>query len=418
MFTGCLPRIHLFLVAFAVAENSIDPYGQELQGHKAVHVKCIGRNQLPELETLNIDIWWRDFNATEAILHVNEHQLDILHQLPEYKITAVHEDLAEYTKQFKRTNLSNHSDSDWFSNYHTYAEIRSWYQQLAKDNSEYISFVSSIGITHQRRDIFAIRINPTPSRTDKKQIWIQGLIHAREWISGAVVQYITKKLSTIKEHSAHHLLPDVEYIVIPVVNPDGYEYTWTHNRLWRKNMAPSIFGQGVDLNRNFDSHWGSRGSKIPISDTYCGPRAASEPETVAIQNFFHSQKKIVGVIDWHCYSQLILFPYGWTNRPVKNIEFYKYLTDKMVKAFALNHRRYVAEQSSQLYPTSGSATDWFEEHGAISLAIELPPSAMDGAGFLLGPEHIKSVGEESWEAFKVFVNVTVAHSDSRMIRGY
>lgn len=46
------------------------------------------------------------------------------------------------------------------------------------------------------------------------------------------------------------LLERVEFIIVPVVNPDGYEYSWDVNRLWRKNRGgPLINGtiSGVDL---------------------------------------------------------------------------------------------------------------------------------------------------------------------------
>ena len=35
-----------------------------------------------------------------------------------------------------------------------------------------------------------------------------------------------------------------------------YQYTWTNARLWRKNRRPGSTCDGVDLNRNFNIHWG------------------------------------------------------------------------------------------------------------------------------------------------------------------
>lgn len=418
-----LLRLGLLWILLRLAKASLAlHYGEELRGHKAIRVECADTGQLDELEMLGVDLWWRDAKSREAVAHVDQHQLEILGQLPEYKFSIVHDDLAEYTRHSLGSRLLNDSSSaDWFSNYHTYDEIYRWFEELSRDSNGTISFVRSIGVTRQKRDMFAVHVNLTPPRRDKKQIWIQSLIHAREWISGAVVQYIAMKLSQIKASIGRSMLFDVEYILIPIVNPDGYDYTWTHNRLWRKNMASSLFGRGVDLNRNFDDHWGTCGaSNIPISDTYRGPRPASEPETVAIQNYFRSQPNIVGAIDWHSYSQLVLFPYGWTRARIKTFEAYRELTNLMCRAFALNGREYLAEQSAELYPTSGSATDWFKGPGSqsqtydlFSLAIELPPSAAEGSGFLLGPQHIKSVGEEAWEAFQVFVNYTCSNAPLR-----
>ena len=78
---------------------------------------------------------------------------------------------------------------------------------------------------------------------------------------------------------------------VPVMNPDGYQYTFDTERLWRKNLrdndgdGQTTIGDGVDPNRNYPEHFkydeeGS--SKISSSQTYRGPGPASEPETQAI----------------------------------------------------------------------------------------------------------------------------------------
>ena len=34
------------------------------------------------------------------------------------------------------------------------------------------------------------------------------------------------------------MLGHFDFYIIPVLNPDGYKYSWTTNRMWRKNMRP------------------------------------------------------------------------------------------------------------------------------------------------------------------------------------
>ena len=87
----------------------------------------------------------------------------------------------------------------------------------------------------------------------------------------------------------------VKWIVIPVLNPDGYVYTWTRDRMWRKNRNPRAgrFGRrgcvGVDLNRNYDIEWGRNGiSRNPCSDIYPGKKAFSEPESKAHSDLLKS----------------------------------------------------------------------------------------------------------------------------------
>ena len=69
-----------------------------------------------------------------------------------------------------------------------------------------------------------------------------------------------------------------------MLNPDGYEFTWNGDRMWRKNRNPNNGSscKGVDLNRNYDAEWmhaGSSSSKC--SSVYAGTSAFSEPESQA-----------------------------------------------------------------------------------------------------------------------------------------
>lgn len=59
----------------------------------------------------------------------------------------------------------------------------------------------------------------------------------------------------------------------PLLNPDGYEYSHTNDRMWRKNRSPPPSGSscwGVDLNRNWDVIGFGLGvvSSNPCSETY------------------------------------------------------------------------------------------------------------------------------------------------------
>ena len=95
------------------------------------------------------------------------------------------------------------------------------------------------------------------------------------------------------------LLNTTEVWVVPVGNPDGYQYTFTNERLWRKNLRDNdgdgeiTIADGVDLNRNFESHWGldeEGSSGIPSSGTYRGIAPNSEPETQAVVKFIKQQR--------------------------------------------------------------------------------------------------------------------------------
>ncbi|KAI8359663.1 hypothetical protein B0O80DRAFT_423566 [Mortierella sp. GBAus27b] len=145
-------------------------------------------------------------------------------------------------------------DRMWFRNYHPYGDITKLYADLQHVYPELVTFIPSIGKTAEGRDIMAVKItakgNDRPS-VQKPQIWLQGLQHAREWESTMAVQSIS--LQFAKEYgndpSMTSILDTFELVIIPVVNVDGYEYTWTTDRFWRKNRRQTENGAwGVDLN--------------------------------------------------------------------------------------------------------------------------------------------------------------------------
>lgn len=63
---------------------------------------------------------------------------------------------------------------------------------------------------------------------DKKAIFLEGGIHAREWISPATVTYILNQLLTSEDPQVKEIAEMYDWYVFPSVNPDGYEYTFAH----------------------------------------------------------------------------------------------------------------------------------------------------------------------------------------------
>jgi murein tripeptide amidase MpaA len=152
-------------------------------------------------------------------------------------------------------------------------------------------------------------------------------IHAREWVSTSTVTYIINELVT-KSSDYADLLSTLDFYIVPIINPDGYVYTHTTDRMWRKTRSDhsSAFGcRGVDANRNFGFHWGEAGSSSDkCSETYRGPNAYSEPEAEAIKNFIESVREEV---DWGVY--ITLHSYSQVRR------------DLIAKDFSILPRKYV-----------------------------------------------------------------------------
>ena len=151
--------------------------------------------------------------------------------------------------------------------YHSYDEPKTGVRaELNKIKADFpkIAQLKTIGHTLQKRPILALRLTNEKIKTDKPQVLIHATTHAREWVSTEValrlIDYLTTNYGT--DARVTDLLDTTEIWIIPVVNPDGYQYTFTNERLWRKNLRDNdgdgaiSLGDGVDLNRNYDSHWG------------------------------------------------------------------------------------------------------------------------------------------------------------------
>uniref|UniRef100_A0A915Q852 Peptidase M14 carboxypeptidase A domain-containing protein n=1 Tax=Setaria digitata TaxID=48799 RepID=A0A915Q852_9BILA len=323
----------------------------------------------------------------------------------------------------RRTNFN-------LAKYHSYDEILRYLQQLAVTYPDRVR-VMNIGVTHEGRQIALVKIGK-PAKSRKPGIWIDGGIHAREWISPATVLYIIDQLVTqyTENEQIRRFVDDMDWFIVPLLNPDGYEYTRssTHPevRLWRKNRSPLICRisqrgpfaqpqqeccQGVDLNRNYDWQYGMEGSSTdPCSEIYQGPYAFSEPETRAVRMFIAKRRNIIKTfLTFHSYSQILMYPYGHRERTYTS-DVNDLRTTALQAANALRAAYgtvyTVGTGADTLYPASGGAEDWAKGRMGIkySYLFELRPEEQVWDGFLLDENQIIPTARETFEAVKVIAN--------------
>ena len=135
--------------------------------------------------------------------------------------------------------LQNEDLVEWNKAFHKYSDISKWLDRLEKSHPALVQVVV-VGKTHEGRDIKAAKITwlAAPSSTPKLKIFMDGCVHAREWISSAVVQFLITRLIRgfeDKDEAIKSLLLNMEWYLVPVLNVDGYMYSWEHNRMQRKN---------------------------------------------------------------------------------------------------------------------------------------------------------------------------------------
>jgi len=203
------------------------------------------------------------------------------------------------------------------------------------------------------------------------------------------------------------MVNNLDWTIVPVLNPDGYVYTFDGDRLWRKNRQPNSGSicVGTDLNRNWPYQWNTGGSSAnPCSDSFHGPTPNSGPETKAAVDYLASVgTRLGGYIDFHAYGQLLMYPWGYsTQLPTDNAHFSRIGNNAADALSAVYRTPYdVGNIAIIIYVASGSSADY--AYGQLrvrnSFAFELRDQGR--FGFLLPPDQIVPSGIETFEALKV-----------------
>ncbi|MGW0390270.1 M14 family metallopeptidase [Streptomyces sp. NPDC003042] len=282
------------------------------------------------------------------------------------------------------------------SRYHNYAEMSAEIDQRV---AQYPTIMSKrvIGKSYQGRDLVAIKISDNVATDEAEpEVLFTHHQHAREHLTVEMALYLLKEFGEDygTDSRITNMVNGREIWIIPDLNPDGGEYDIASGsyRSWRKNRQPNSGSSyvGTDENRNWNYKWGccggSSGSKS--SETYRGPAAESTPEVKAVSDFVRSRvvggkQQIRAAIDFHTYSELVLWPYGWTYNDTApglttdDLGAFKAVGQKMAAS-----NGYTAEQSSDLYITDGTIDDWLWGNQKIfGYTFEMYPAGSGGGGF-------------------------------------
>jgi len=299
------------------------------------------------------------------------------------------------------------SEDEFYTKYNNLAALDAYMANLESTHKSMV-LSQGIGSSLENRTMKVYTIHsPGALNPNKPALWINAAQHCREWISPPVAMYAINQFVTTYNTSAEvkRILDGINIFYLPVVNPDGYLFTWNGNRMWRKNRRlNSDRSYGVDLNRNWRSGFGGPGSSgVPSSETYRGPRALSEPESSNLSAFLAKHPQIKAGIDFHSYSQLNLRPWGKSTQPSPDETKLAALGKKMTDAILSVHRlAYQNIRSTQLYPASGILCDeFYESHKMAGYTIELRPTQFGGGGFAPPPSQILPTAQENWKAVLV-----------------
>ncbi|GAA2808904.1 M14 family metallopeptidase [Saccharopolyspora taberi] len=274
--------------------------------------------------------------------------------------------------------------------FHNFDEMKAELDKAVADHGG-IAAKSSVGKSFEGREIPLLKISDNVAQDeDEPEVLFNCNQHAREHLTTEMCLRIVNRFTDgyANDPAIKEIVDSREIWVVPVTNPDGsiYDVQSGQYRGWRKNRQNT----GTDTNRNWDYKWGCCGgsSGNPSAETYRGTAPFSAPEAGALARWVDSRvvggrQQIRAHIDWHTYSELVLWPFGYTyDGATTGMTQQEYDRFVRVGREMAQTNGYTPQQSSDLYITDGSTTDWmWGKHKIFSFTFEMFPSSGGIDGF-------------------------------------
>ncbi|XP_040018346.1 carboxypeptidase A5 [Gasterosteus aculeatus] len=399
---------------------------ETFEGHQVLRITAKDEAQLAlikdmeEMVHLQLDFWRGvtdvatpvdvrvPFHSLQSVKrHLESLELEYLVMIQDLQVMLDEEKLE--MESAARVAEPRNTESFDFSRYHTISEIYSFQDMLVAENPNLVSKIV-IGQSYQGRPLNVLKFST--GGTNRPAIWIDTGIHSREWVTQASGTWFAKKIASDygRDSALTAILDKMDIFVEIVTNPDGFYFTHNSNRMWRKTRKPNPGSScvGVDPNRNWDAGFGGAGaSGNPCSETYRGEKAHSEPEVKSIVDFVKSHGNFKAFVSIHSYSQMLLYPYGYTTTPVKDQAELHNLANKAITDLAsLYGTRYrYGSIINTIYQASGGTIDWTYNQGIkYSYTFELRDTGR--YGFILPANQIIPTAQETWLALMAIMDHT------------
>uniref|UniRef100_A0A6P7F4I7 Zinc carboxypeptidase A 1 n=1 Tax=Diabrotica virgifera virgifera TaxID=50390 RepID=A0A6P7F4I7_DIAVI len=255
--------------------------------------------------------------------------------------------------------------------YYDLEHINSWLKKLAKDYPDKVTLIKG-GKSFEKRDILGVKVS-FGKQKGRRSVWLDSQIHAREWIAAPTTTFILNEILHSKDPAVRAMAESHDWYIFPVINPDGFVYSHTEERLWRKTRSDYGTGCiGTDPNRNWGYKWNEMGaSSDPCESDYAGPHAFSEIEVKSLSKYMSKvANKILLYITFHSHGQYILLPYGHTRDHLDNYDEAYKLAKKAAKSLAVRYgTKYDVGNIGKLMGLiTGSSMDWYKKNYQIPFA--------------------------------------------------
>jgi murein tripeptide amidase MpaA len=201
--------------------------------------------------------------------------------------------------------FAGEAERDFFDSYRTYEEHVTFLENLVAAYPD-LAEMHNLGLSVLGMPLWAIRI--TGPGKEKPGVMYHGGQHGNEIMGSCVVAYMAEYLLT-HYHSdpfVKSLVDDVEWFLLPIMNPDGYRAGTRHNTL------------DVDLNRDWDGPGAN-------------PGPFSQPETSSMRDFFLGHPNVRVHIDFHTHGRMIMWPWEHTDELCQDNSTYTLLGTEMAE---------------------------------------------------------------------------------------
>uniref|UniRef100_A0A8C8GCG4 Peptidase M14 domain-containing protein n=1 Tax=Oncorhynchus tshawytscha TaxID=74940 RepID=A0A8C8GCG4_ONCTS len=329
-------------------------------------------------------------------------------------ISNLQELLDEEKAEMEENNMSERSSKSFnFGAYHPLETIYSWMDGLVAAHPNLVT-KEQIGTSYEGRPMYVLKFSTGGDK--RPAIWVDSGIHSREWVSQATGVWTANKIASDygTDASLTSLLKTMDIYLLILANPDGYVHSHTSDRMWRKTRSknPGSMCRGVDPNRNWDAGFGGPGASTnPCSDSYHGPSPHSEIEVKNVVNLVKNHGNFKSFISIHAYSQLLMYPYGYTCKDALHAaELDSVGRSAVQKLSSLHGTTYkVGSICKIIYQASGGSIDWTYNLGIkYSFAFELRDTGR--YGFILPANQIIPTASETWLALKDIMEYVRDHS--------
>ncbi|EFX84965.1 hypothetical protein DAPPUDRAFT_194294 [Daphnia pulex] len=413
-------QVFCLLVALGLSAATL-PETVDYSGHKVVSILPKSKENVQMLESFErkglIKYWTQPSGLNRfASIQISAGNFELISNIlaeqglsPTILIDNIQELIEKQNSEIRQRQIENANNRAFdFENFHVYSELLAFMQEMASNNS--LVTYSVIGQSYEGRDIGQVEVR-TESPGVKQIIFLECGVHAREWITESTCIWIFDQLA-----SGYGVDPEItalvdkyDWIIVPTSNPDGYEYSWTSDRLWRKNRAltDNPVCPGVDLNRNYDANFGGDGSSaLACSETYHGVSAFSESEAVAIRDSLAANSGFVkAFVSVHSYGGIWMSPYGYvTELPLEYDEMYRVMAigcEAITSTYGTPFE--YANEAAILYLTSGTTRDYAYVGENIIYAYTIETRGM-AYGFIPPPREILVTAIETWNGIKAMAN--------------